>query len=122
MPTKSQVLGLHLRRARERYSVGLRELARQADVSAAYLSSVENGQEVGSERILKIYASRFRMDFDELSRVAGRVPTDMQTHLVKTPGAIAKLRDEMADKKLPKKVNGRKQAKQSKEREKKNAS
>lgn len=93
--TDMQALGMALRRARVLYDTGLRELARDADVSAAYLSKIETGQTKPSERILRLYSDRFRVDFDELSRLAGRVPDDVSQHLVKTPGAIRRLRNQM---------------------------
>ena len=95
VPTDIQALGMALRRARVLYAVGLRELARQAEVSAAYLSKVETGQQKPSERVLRIYADKFRVDFDELNRLAGRVPDDVKVHLVQTPGAIRRLRNQM---------------------------
>lgn len=95
VPTDIMALGMALRRARVLYAVGLRELARQAEVSATYLSKIETGQQKPSERILRIYADKFRVDFDELNRLAGRVPDDVKDHLVQTPGAIRKLRSQM---------------------------
>jgi transcriptional regulator with XRE-family HTH domain len=93
--TDMEALGMALRRARMLYDVGLRELARDADVSATYLSKIETGQTKPSDRILRMYSDRFRVDFDELSRLAGRVPDDVSQHLVKTPGAIRRLRNQM---------------------------
>lgn len=90
-----QALGMALRRARMLYAVGLRELAREAEVSATYLSKIETGQTKPSERVLRIYSSKFRVDFDELSRLAGRVPGDVEQHLVQTPGALRRLRTQM---------------------------
>lgn len=95
IPNDLQVLGMALRRARVLYAVGLRELARQADVSATYLSKVETGQQKPSERVLRIYSEKFRVDFDEINRLAGRIPDDVRDHLVQTPGAIKRLRNQM---------------------------
>jgi transcriptional regulator with XRE-family HTH domain len=93
--TKTQRLGAALRRARMKYDVGLREMARHADVSATYISKIEHGQTVPSEKILRLYAAKFRIDFDEISRLAGRVPSDVQRHLVRTPDALKKVRKDM---------------------------
>lgn len=95
VPTDIEALGLALRRARMLYSMGLRELAREADVSATYLSKVETGQTKPSERVLRIYSDKFRVDFDELNRLAGRVPDDVKDHLVQTPGALRRLRNQI---------------------------
>jgi transcriptional regulator with XRE-family HTH domain len=92
---EKQALGAALRRARVLHAMGLRELARQSDVSATYLSKVETGQQKPSERILRIYSDMFCVDFDELNRLAGRVPGDVRQHLVQTPGAIKRLRNQM---------------------------
>lgn len=64
-----QFLAQSLRRARTKYAVGLRELARDEDLSASQLWRVENAQEKASERVLEVYAKRFRMELDELRRL-----------------------------------------------------
>ncbi len=71
-----------LTRARTKYAVGLRELARDEELSASQLSRVEKAQEKASERILSVYARRFRMDLDELRRL--RWPCG-QTDAASTP-------------------------------------
>lgn len=79
-------------------AIGLRELARQVGVSAAYLSRVETGKDLPSEKVLRIYSNAFCIDFDELTILAGRIPRDVTSHLVKTPGAIKRLRNQMKGK------------------------
>lgn len=86
-----------LRRARALYNMPLRMLAPKADVSVSFLSRVENGHERPTERVLRVYAAAFRMDFDELNRLAGRVPNDVVQHLVNTPGAVQRVRAEMKE-------------------------
>jgi transcriptional regulator with XRE-family HTH domain len=80
-----------------RYKVGLCELARALQISPSYLSRIENGQERPSERILEAYAVRFRLDLDEMSRLAGIVPRDIRRHLVTSPHALRMVRQAMAD-------------------------
>lgn len=92
MLSRIQKLGIRLRQARMLASMSLRELARCSDVSAAFLSQVENGAVAPSERVLAIYAEWFCLDFDELNKEAGRVPVELQQHLLKTPGALKRLR------------------------------
>lgn len=92
-PTEGKVLGMMLRRARELYAIGLREFARDVGLSAAYVSRIETGHMKPSDKVLRMYADKFRADFDELSRLAGRVPEDLREHLVKNPASIKKLRE-----------------------------
>jgi hypothetical protein len=49
--------------------MGLRELAREEEMSTSQLWRVENAQEQASERVLEIYATRFRMELSELRRL-----------------------------------------------------
>lgn len=88
-------LGINLRRARMKYVMGLRELAREEDLSAEYLSAVELGKERASERVIEIYSTRFGMERDELMRLVGRIPTDVRKHLLKSKKNMARIRDEM---------------------------
>lgn len=64
-----RLVALALRRARTVYATGLRELARDEDMSASQLWRVENAQEQASERVLEVYARRFRMELNELRRL-----------------------------------------------------
>lgn len=64
-----QQLAQALRRARTKYDMGLRELAREEEMSTSQLWRVENAQEQASERVLEIYATRFRMELSELRRL-----------------------------------------------------
>ena len=84
-----------LTRARTKYNLSQAQVAREAGVSPAYVSAVESGHEKASEKLLRFYAEKFRLDFDELARASGRVPSDVKQHLVETPGAIAKVRSDM---------------------------
>jgi transcriptional regulator with XRE-family HTH domain len=88
-------LGMHLRRGRVLYGIGLNELAADIGVSGAYLSRVENGRVRPSDKVLQVYADRFRMSMDELSRLASRIPRDIARHLVTRPGALERIRQEM---------------------------
>lgn len=64
-----QQLAQALRRARTKYDVGLRELARDENMSASQLWRVESAVEQASERVLEIYSTRFRMEISELRRL-----------------------------------------------------
>ena len=89
-------LGKNMCRARLLYAVSQKEMALAIGVSPALISRVESGRERPSERILKVYSERFRMDLDELNRMVGRVSSDVREHLVSTPGAVDKVRSVIA--------------------------
>ena len=89
-------LGQSMSFGRTRYGVTLRELARVLEVSPSYLSRLENGQETPSARILEEYSERFRLDLDEMSRLASRIPRDIRRHLVNSPVAFRMVREAMA--------------------------
>ncbi len=88
-------LGNALRRARMKYVTGLRELAREEDLSAEFLSAIELGKAKAPESVLKVYAKRFRLDITELMRLAGRIPTDLKKHLLKSKKNMERARENM---------------------------
>lgn len=90
-----QQVALALCRARTKYAMSLRSLAREENLSASQLWRVENAQEGASDRVLDIYARRFRLDRDEIYRLAGRLPSDLKEHLVSDPRAVQRVRRDM---------------------------
>jgi len=91
-------LAMALKRARAKYACSLRKLSEKAGVSPSFLSRIENAQERPPDHILVVYAKSFRVDADELFRLAGRIPSDMVAHLVKSPRTLKQIRAEMAQK------------------------
>ena len=91
----STALGMALRRARTKYSCSLRDLAKRGGVSVSFLSRVETAQERAPDHVLTLYADSFRVDVDELFRLAGRVHSDVAEHLVENPKAVRKIRAEI---------------------------
>jgi len=89
-------LGKKMARGRSFYDVSLRELARVLEVSPSYLSRLENGQDTPSQRILEEYSWRFCLDLDEMSRLASRIPRDIQISLVSNPIAFRMVREVLA--------------------------
>ncbi len=53
---------------REHRGLGVNALARAANISAPYLSEIENGSKPGSAAVLKKIASALEIDLDELVR------------------------------------------------------
>lgn len=88
-------LGGHMRRARVKYNKTMRAFAAELEVDVSYLSRIENGHEKPSKKIIEAYAKHFRMNLDELHRVAGRISEDVEQYLVKQPDALRRVRAEM---------------------------
>lgn len=97
MTDRQKAMAAALKRGRARYKMGLREMARHIGIDPAQLSRVENGLEAPSDRILHAYADKFRMDFDELSTLAGRVPKDVKKYMVHDVEVVKRVRDEMRE-------------------------
>ena len=65
---KSETLGERIRRCRTERGIGLRETARQAGISATFLSRIETGAEkaIPAEKVIRKLAAILEDDFDEL--------------------------------------------------------
>lgn len=86
-------LGSHIRRAREAAGMGLRELARAAGKSPAWLSRLERGENMGaSVRTIQTFARLLRIDSDALLLAAGKVPPDVLRRLQANPGLCEMVR------------------------------
>lgn len=93
MKYKQGTLGTTIRINRIVRHIGLRELAELVNISPAYLSRIETGKELAvSEAVLNSFAAHLGLNADELCALSGRVPLDVMTLLVDTPGAIARVR------------------------------
>ena len=75
----AETLGQRIRRKRLEKDLGLREMARQVEISPAYLSRVETDEEKTppGEETLRAISGALGDDFDELMHLAGRVPSDV---------------------------------------------
>lgn len=89
-----ETLGDRLKRIRSSRGLGLRSTANMVGVSATYLSRIENNTETSppTEEKLKKLAEVLGDDFDELMRLAGRVPTDVANVIKADSGMPAFLR------------------------------
>ena len=83
----AETLGQFIRRRRVEKNFGLREMARQVDISPAYLSRVETDEEQTppGEETLKAIAKALDEDLDNLMHLAGRVPADVGEMIKKDP-------------------------------------
>lgn len=75
--------GQRVRRLRESKQLGLRETAKKLDISAAYLSRIETSEErtPPAEEVIRRLADVLADDFDELMRLAGRIPSDVKEYI-----------------------------------------
>lgn len=67
-----------LKKERLDQNIGLRELARMINVSASYLSYIENNKKKPSEKVLFKIAKVLHLDFDYLMLVSGKIPNQKQ--------------------------------------------
>lgn len=82
-----QTLGDLLRHARVAADLGLRDLAKQLDMSPSYLSDIENDRRVPSEDVLRALASRLTLDADTLLAMAGRFGEETDRYMKQHPAA-----------------------------------
>lgn len=85
-----------LRDERSRRGLGLNQLADKLGCSSAYLSRVENGRIdcVPSEELLAKIAKELSLKHDEVCRLAGRIPADIERYILDHPGVLKRLRRE----------------------------
>jgi transcriptional regulator with XRE-family HTH domain len=77
-PELIEEFGRYVREWRERQNLGLREVARKADISPTYLSQIERGeQRWPTEDVLMRLANAVAHDPSELLHKAGRVSSDV---------------------------------------------
>lgn len=68
-------VGMVLCRARGKYKVELDVVAAELGVNLRYLEKVEAGREKAGPKILKYYSDKFRIELDELERLAAKEKT-----------------------------------------------
>lgn len=79
--------GAHIRRRRSALGLGLRNTARDAGVSATFLSRIETGAEsaVPSEKVIRKLATILDDDFDQLMALAGRISQEVGDYVKADP-------------------------------------
>ena len=78
------MLGEYIRERRTQQGIGLRKLAMSCEISATYLSRIENGHEHKvSDRVLLALASELDIEPYQVFEEAGRVPWFVQEYLLK---------------------------------------
>ena len=83
-----ETFGERIRRRRSELGIGLRDAARQAEISATFLSRIETGAEkaVPAEKVIRRFADILQDDFDALMALAGRIPRDVTDYVKADPG------------------------------------
>lgn len=69
-------LGERIRELREQTDLSLRELAREVDVTAAFMSDIELGKRYPSDDVLKRIAQKLKVPVAELAAYDARPPID----------------------------------------------
>lgn len=96
--SRREDLPARLRRVRMERGLTLRETARRAKISSAYLCRIEHrvDRSPPSEAVLARLAKVLEDDVDRLLHMAGRVPEDVYCYILKTPGLVKFLREAKA--------------------------
>lgn len=91
---KREKLGHRLKRVRMERDLSLRETAQKVGVSPAYLSRIENCLDPSppTEKTIRALADLLGDDFDELMRLADRVPADVEKLIKADPDMPVMLR------------------------------
>ena len=89
-------LGQTVREAREVKGLSQKDFAELVGLSGAYVSRLEHDrhEHIGrpSEHRIKAMSDVLGFDFDELCRLAGRIPGDIESYLLDRPKELRRLR------------------------------
>lgn len=88
----AKTLGATLRQQRVDAGLGLRQLAKELDISPTHLSDIENDRRDPSEKVLKALATRLELDFDALMVQAGKVYNVTDRYVASQPEAVSLFR------------------------------
>jgi transcriptional regulator with XRE-family HTH domain len=96
-----QSFGQRLRELRRAKNITQRDLAMRIDVDFTYLSKIENDRmPAPSAKVIAALARELHADPDELSVLAGKIPSDLADALIRDPGAVKMLRSLTGNPKL----------------------
>ena len=86
MKSDAKRFGAKLKSMRQKKGAGLRELARNTQMSPAYLSKIEAGKEKPpTEKRIRVLAKALSCDEDHMLALAGRVPCDVLRTIQRHP-------------------------------------
>ena len=92
MATKSSRFGAEIRRLRKSAKKGLRELAREIEISPTYLTLIEREGKIPSSRIVELLAKCLDGDVFRLFGLSGQVPQDVEDVVRRRPEMWALIR------------------------------
>lgn len=78
-------LGLIISEARKAAAMSLRDLAQRVGVNHSYISDIEYGRRIPSERVLKSIAAQLGLNADALLSLAGRLGEKSDDYIRKHP-------------------------------------
>ena len=84
-----------IREARQAHGYSVRFVAREVGLAASYLSDIELGRRLPSEKVIHQLCSLLGIDFDVLMQKAGRIGEDAETYL-KSSALVGRLLRQMA--------------------------
>lgn len=97
-PNSPTTFGHRIREARLRMGLGLRELARQLDLTPSYISDIENDRRIPAEDVIRQLGVALELSFDDLMSLAGRLGDQTERYLKEVPAAATLFRKISADK------------------------
>ena len=97
MVSSNRSFGSYVHDLRSKKNIGLRELARKINISAAYLSDIEKDKRVAPKKVLlECFAEELEADLEELYDLAGKsretIPPDISQIIAERPSCIPLLR------------------------------
>jgi len=96
---QERTLGDILREARLAKGRGLRELAKELEITPSYLSDIENDRRVPSEEVLRKLAALIALDVDHVLALAGRFGEAAERYMKRNP-SVGVLFRRISDNKL----------------------
>jgi transcriptional regulator with XRE-family HTH domain len=81
----TETLGQRIKKERLAQAMTQRDLAEAAGITVPYVSKIEAGKETPTEEKIIRLAEALRLDADELTLAAGRVPQDVMNQLTADP-------------------------------------
>jgi transcriptional regulator with XRE-family HTH domain len=76
------LLGMYIREMRKAKGYGLRQLAREINISAQHLSEIERGQTGASDTMMTKIATALELDIAELMARGGFIPCNLKEYIM----------------------------------------
>ncbi len=99
MANDDRSLGERVRDARLGRQLGVREFARQLEITPSYLSDIEADRRAPVEALMRTLADSLDLEFDQLMALSGRLGAQAERYIKRTPEAAFLFR-RISEKKL----------------------